>query len=180
MYARKLVRREETLVFQDAKKPAIPYVVVRSGDITLNMIVDSGCGVSIIDQKILDSIPHEKTDDNISLTALTPDSMDSDIVVVPITINKKQLSQKFAVYESDDIANFRALYGISIQGILGSDFMEATGCKVDYSKHALIIPSYDIFSNSSAGAFHRSRLYPDFTRGVFGYDEQLEHHSGRY
>ncbi|MBP3280165.1 MAG: hypothetical protein J6M44_14545, partial [Butyrivibrio sp.] len=117
-----------------------PYVIVRSGDITLNMIADSGCGVSIIDRMMLDIIPHERTNESISLTALTPDSMESDIVVVPITINKKQISQKFAAYESDDIANFRALYGISIQGILGSDFMEATGCKVDYSKHALIIP----------------------------------------
>ena len=136
----KMVKREETLVFQSAKKPAIPYVIVRSGDITLNMIVDSGCGVSIIDRMMLDIIPHERTNESISLTALTPDSMESDIVVVPITINKKQISQKFAAYESDDIANFRTLYGISIQGILGSDFMEATGCKVDYSKHALIIP----------------------------------------
>lgn len=140
VYARKHVRRQEALHFQSAKKPDIPYVTVRSGDTTLNMIVDTGCGVSIIDKGVAGIIPSEPTSDKVSLTALTPDSVESEIVVVPITINKKQVRQKFALYESEDIANFRALYGVTIQGILGSDFMEATGCHIDYSKHALIIP----------------------------------------
>ncbi len=141
LYARKCIRKEEVLHFQSAKKPDIPYVTVRNGDTTLNMIVDSGCAVSIIDNGLLDRLTsYEFTSDKASLSALTPDSVDSDIIVMPITINKKQVNQRFALYESNDIANFHALYGVSIQGILGSDFMEATGAHVDYSKHALIIP----------------------------------------
>lgn len=136
----KKAKQGETLQFQAGRKPDVPYVTIKSQGMPLNMLVDTGCGSSIIDKNLLNVLEYEETDEHISLAALTSDSVSSKIVVIPITIKGKEFKQKFAPYVSNgDIANFRSLYGIALHGILGSDFLETTKCRIDFNKHAVIL-----------------------------------------
>lgn len=130
----------EVVYFQLGRKPDVPYIVIKSGNVSLNMIVDTGCGASIIDKSILNSLEYQEMDETVNLSALTSDSVNSKIVAIPLTIKGKQIMQKVAPIESCDIANFRALYGVTSHGLLGSDFMETTGCHIDYKKGAVIFP----------------------------------------
>lgn len=132
--------QHETLHFQLGRKPDVPHIKVKSGDVELNMIVDTGAGASIIDKRLLDKLEYEEMDEKISMSALTPDSVEANIVLVPLIINNKKVLQKFGVVEADDLCNSRALYSIVAHGILGSDFLEATNGHVDYKKQAVIFP----------------------------------------
>ena len=72
--------------------------------------------------------------------ALTPDTLNGGMVTIPLTIKGKVITEDFVVYDKQDIANFQVLYGIVLHGILGNEFLEKTGCHVDYKNHVVVIP----------------------------------------
>ena len=56
--------------FQNFHKTDIPYIVVEVQGKPLNMIVDTGCGMSIIEKKALKGLKYTVSPRNISLSAL--------------------------------------------------------------------------------------------------------------
>jgi len=126
--------------FQDYGKTDIPYITLDVQGVPLNMIVDTGCGISILLRNMVDKLPHENSPRQISMSALTSDSLATNVVSIPISFGKEQIVEDFALYDGEDIADFRTRYGIALHGLIGNEFMEKTGCKIDFTKHALIIP----------------------------------------
>lgn len=102
------------------------------------MIVDTGCGISIISKESLESLNYDDSTRKVNLQALTSDTLESNVVKIPIRLNKEVLVD-FVVYENSDFGGFNA-NGININGLLGSEFFEEMKCRIDYGKHALIIP----------------------------------------
>lgn len=125
--------------FEGFKRVDIPYIIVEVKGKKLNMIVDTGCGVSIITKDTLNEVPHQECNRAVSLEALTSDSLDSGMVTIPVTVGNKEIMEDFAVCEHSDIGNFKAHCGITMHGILGNEFMEKTKCKIDYNKHTVTL-----------------------------------------
>ena len=140
LIVRKMVNRSYSYAFQNYDKTDIIYITVDVQGFMLNLLVDTGCGVSIISQDILSQIQYKESPRRVQLEALTADSLHSGMVTIPITIKGKQIEEDFVTYDKQDIANFQAHYGITIHGILGNEFLEKTGCKIDYKNHKVIIP----------------------------------------
>ena len=126
-----------TLKFQNFHKTDIPYITLDVQGKPLNMIVDTGCGMSIISKDAVDNIDVQESPRKVALSALTADSMNPKVVVIPVNIDGKQIYEDFAVYEGSDIANFQKLYGITIHGLLGNEFFQNTDCHIDYSNHTV-------------------------------------------
>lgn len=137
---RKLFNRSYSYDFQNYDKTDIIYITVDVQGFMLNLLVDTGCGVSIISQDVLSQIEYKESSRKVQLAALTSDSLHSGMVTIPFTINGKQIEEDFVTYDKQDIANFQAHYGITIHGILGNEFLEKTGCKIDYKNHKVIVP----------------------------------------
>lgn len=133
-------RPSAIFLFQNENKTDVKYITIGIQDQQLNLLVDTGCGISIISSKVAATLKHQKSPRKINLSALTPDSLASNVVSIPIVLGNKTITEDFALYDEDDIANFEALYGITLHGILGAEFFEKTNCKIDYKKHCLIIP----------------------------------------
>ena len=133
-------RPNAVFLFQNENKTDIKYITIGVQDQQLNMLVDTGCGISIIRSDVAQTLRHSRSPRKINLQALTPDSLASDVVTIPITVGNKEIAEDFATYNEKDIANFEALYGITLHGILGAEFFEKTNCQIDYKKHCLIIP----------------------------------------
>ena len=123
--------------FQNFHKTDIPYITIDVQGKPLNMIVDTGCGMSLITKDAVKGLSVEKSPRKVGLSALTSDAIVPDVVVIPITIDGKQVCEDFAVYDEDDIANFQKLYGITIHGLLGNEFFQITDCVIDYSTHTV-------------------------------------------
>lgn len=132
-------RKGFILQFQNYGKVDVPYVTLNIQGIPHNMVVDTGCGISIITEDTLKSLEFEESPRKISLSALTSDSVKSGVVRIPIEINGRVIPEDFSVYPGTDFGNFDTLYGIHINGLLGNEFLENTGCFIDYEKHAIIL-----------------------------------------
>lgn len=124
--------------FKDLRKSDIPYITLEIQGKPFNMIVDTGCGISIISKESLESLNYDDSTRKVNLQALTSDTLQSNVVKIPISLNKEVLVD-FVVYENSDFGGFNA-NGININGLLGSEFFEEMKCRIDYGKHALIIP----------------------------------------
>lgn len=132
-------RKGYVLEFQNYGKVDIPYVTINMQGMPFNMIVDSGCGISIISSSVLSQLEFEESLRKLSLSAITDDSIKSGVVRIPIEINGRTIQEDFGIYPECDIANFGVLYGITMHGILGNEFLDKTRCKIDFSKHTVTL-----------------------------------------
>ena len=138
--ARKLVNKSCILPFQNYDDTDIPYITLEIQGFQLNFLVDTGCGVSIILNSVLQNIEYTESSRKVQLEALTSDSLHAGMVTIPININGKHIEEDFVLYDKQDIANFNVHYGITIHGILGNEFLDKTGCQIDYKNHIVVIP----------------------------------------
>lgn len=133
------LNRGRMLEFQNYGRVDVPYVVIDIQGIPLNMIVDTGCGVSILSSEILEQLEHEESNRRISMSAMTDDSIRANTVTISFKVNGKEIKEHFIPYSNGEIGNFSTLYGIQMHGILGNEFLDKTGCTIDYKKHAIIL-----------------------------------------
>ena len=137
---RKTVNKSYILPFQNYDVTDIPYITLEIQGFLLNFLVDTGCGVSIILKDVLENIDYSESSRKVQLEALTSDSLHAGMVTIPINVNSKHIVEDFVVYDKQDIANFSVHYGITIHGILGNEFLDKTGCQIDYKNHIVVIP----------------------------------------
>jgi hypothetical protein len=135
----KKVRNRHYYKFEGSGISDIPYVTIDIQGHKFNMIVDTGCGVSIITKNALDKIKYTPCNKSINLSALTSDCLKSDVVTIGFNIAGKESTSNFAVYNQDNFACFETMYGITIHGLLGNEFMEHTNCRIDYNNHCIIL-----------------------------------------
>lgn len=127
--------------FENYGKTDIPYVTIDIQGNLFNMIVDTGCGVSMLNKpSIKDAeLLYKKSENKISLSALTPDSVEAGCIVIDFNIGKKKVSEEFYLTEHEDFASFRSLYNIEMHGLLGSSFFDSNNCRIDFENHVLIV-----------------------------------------
>lgn len=128
-------KSSQSFCFQGLENKDIPYITIIIQGQELNMLVDSCAGVSIISASILDNLSYKDCDRKVCMSALTGESISSKMVTISVPINDREVEEDFLVHSNDDIGNFKKLYGIQIHGILGNEFFEKTGCKIDYRNH---------------------------------------------
>ena len=133
----KLSHHAQVYPFTLSSKVDIPYITLNIQGQLLNMIIDTGCGVSIISQKVLAFIEHDSSTRQINLQAVTAEELPSAMVTIPFTINGKNLSEDFVVYPADDFGNFEHNSGITMHGLLGNEFLERTNCRINYANHTI-------------------------------------------
>lgn len=124
-------------LYNFTNKVDVPYITIDIQGHPFNMVVDTGCGVSIITANALSSIKYTDSTRKINLQAVTDETLPSDMVSVPITINGKELVEDFVVHYAEDFGGFQVSSGITIHGLLGNEFFEKTHCKIDYNKHTV-------------------------------------------
>ena len=93
--------------FQSWEKSDLPFINIDVQGHSLNMITDSAAAVSIIRKDVLKNLTYEQSSRSVNLAALTDESVNSEVVAIPITINGKEVKTDFVVYDSDDIACFK-------------------------------------------------------------------------
>ena len=121
-------------------KTDIPYITIEVQGHQLNMITDSAAAVSIIRKDALEMLTTEQSSRKISLSAITNDSVSSQVVTIPIIIRGKEFKTDFLVYEGSDIADFGNKYGVVIHGLLGVEFFRKTKGMVDFNKQSIVFP----------------------------------------
>lgn len=125
--------------FQSWEKSDLPFINIDVQGHSLNMITDSAAAVSIIRKEVLKDLNYEPSSRSVNLAALTEESVNSEVVAIPININGKEIKTDFVVYDSDDIACFRK-HGIIMDGLLGVEFFKATKGLIDFKNQTVKFP----------------------------------------
>ena len=125
--------------FQSWEKSDLPFINIDVQGHSLNMITDSAAAVSIIRKEVLKDLTFEPSSRIVNLAALTDESVNSEVVAIPININGKEIKTDFVVYDSDDIACFRR-HGIVMDGLLGVEFFKATKGMIDFQNQTVKFP----------------------------------------
>lgn len=129
----------QLFLFQNYAKVDIPYIIIGIQGHPLNMIVDTGAAVSIICENALQNLSFEPCQRSVQLNALTNESVPARMVTIPLTLKSSTLEEDFVVHPTEDLADFGHMHGITIHGILGNEFLERTGCRIDYKKHTVTL-----------------------------------------
>ena len=125
--------------FQSWEKSDLPFINIDVQGHSLNMITDSAAAVSIIRKDVLKNLTYEQSSRSVNLAALTDESVNSEVVAIPININGKEVKTDFVVYDSDDIACFKK-HGIIMDGLLGVEFFKATKGMIDFQNQTVKFP----------------------------------------
>ena len=125
--------------FQSWEKSDLPFINIDVQGHSLNMITDSADAVSIIRKDVLKNLTYDRSSRSVNLAALTDESVNSEVVAIPININGKEVKTDFVVYDSDDIACFKK-HGIIMDGLLGVEFFKATKGMIDFQNQTVKFP----------------------------------------
>lgn len=137
MVVEKLRAPKTVLQFQNFGIVDVPYVTINIQGVPLNMLVDTGCGISVIQKNMLEQLSWEESKRKVDLEALTPEKMPTTTISIPFTVNGREITDSFVVHEYEDLGNFQRNYGIALHGILGTEFLGKVNCKIDFRKHTI-------------------------------------------
>lgn len=137
--ANKYMNNTAKYSFQSWEKSDLPFITIDVQGHKLNMITDSAAAVSIIRKDVLKNLTYDESSRSVNLAALTDESVNSEVVAIPININGKEIKTDFVVYDSDDIACFKK-HGIIMDGLLGVEFFKATKGMIDFQNQTVKFP----------------------------------------
>ena len=130
---------KELIKFEDSKT-SIPFIKVKHNNITFNLVIDTGCTVSCIDENILDLLLY-KTTNNYTDGLISAEGCNDNkvpIVEMPITIGDQDYIEQFNVVDFKAMAQqVKDSFGLTIRGLLGSEFLYKHSLILDFDKHLI-------------------------------------------
>jgi hypothetical protein len=130
---------KELIKFEDTNS-AIPFIKVKHNNIQFNLVIDTGCTTSCIDKGVLDLILHTVTDQQTQGIIYADGSQDDavQIVEIPITIGDEDYVEEFNAVDFRNMSQqVKDSFGITIRGLLGSEFLYKHGLILDFDKHLI-------------------------------------------
>ena len=131
---------EKELIKFEETQTSIPFIKVKHNNISFNLVIDTGCTTSCIDKEVLDLLVHNVTNQATDGIIYADGSSDDkvQIVEIPITVGNQEYVEQF------NAVNFRAMsqqvkdtFGITIRGLLGSEFLYKHSLILDFDKHLI-------------------------------------------
>lgn len=139
--AQQVINGGKSLDFKNFEAVEIPYVTIDIQGNLMNMVVDTGCAVSLLNIPSISNceLMYKKSGKSVNLSAITSDRVNSDGITIDFNVGKKKVTEDFYLQNTDDFGNFNTIHGITLHGLLGSSFFEKNNCKIDFKTHQLII-----------------------------------------
>ena len=131
---------EKELIKFEATETSLPFIKVKHNNITFNLVIDTGCTISCIDNNILDLLVHKPTNECVGGVIFANGNTDDTIPIVeiPITIGDQEYVEQFNAVDFREMANqVKNNFGITIRGLLGSEFLYKHSLILDFDKHLI-------------------------------------------
>ena len=125
-----------TMSFREALALAeLPVVTFYQGDKKLNLLLDTGANISIIDKKVASTINTRETPRISKITGIGGSV--KDVAIVDIILQYKNNTFKDGFQVTDMSSTFSAIKnatGVTIHGIIGNKFMQKYKYILDFDK----------------------------------------------
>ncbi len=112
-----------------------PIVTFTNNNRVFNFLLDTGSNVSLIDESVLKQIKYEEAPSEIELYGL--DGIERTSRCVVSYLSYEEYSYKTQFYVTDLSPTFRSIkqeHGVTLHGILGSDFFKAYRYVLNFEK----------------------------------------------
>ena len=121
----------ELISFKEAMALAeLPVITFTHKGKNLNLILDTGANLSVIDKTIAKKIKLQPTGEKTSLTGMTETSEEIDLAKIVLTYNNKEYNDTVQIQDLSHIFNrIKKTTGVTVHGILGNSFM----CNYQYT-----------------------------------------------
>lgn len=125
-----------TMSFREALALAeLPVVTFYQGDKKLNLLLDTGANISIIDKEVASTISTKETPRVSKITGIGGSV--KDVAIVDIVLQYKNNTFKDGFQVTDMTPTFSAIKnatGVTIHGIIGNKFMQKYKYILDFDK----------------------------------------------
>jgi hypothetical protein len=131
---------EKELIKFEETNSSIPFIKVKHNNIQFNLVIDTGCTISCIDKNILDLLVHNITNEDTKGIIFGNGGTDDavPIVEIPITIGDKDYVENFNAVDFREMSqNVKETFGITVRGLLGSEFLYKHSLILDFDKHLI-------------------------------------------
>ena len=131
---------EKELIKFEETNSSMPFIKVKHNNITFNLVIDTGCTISCIDNNILDLLLHRTTNECVE-GLIFANGNTSDVVPIvelPITIGDQEYIEQFNAVDFKDMSQqVKDNFGITVRGLLGSEFLYKHSLILDFDKHLI-------------------------------------------
>lgn len=129
-------RKKNTISFKESLDLAeIPVITFYQNETKLNFLLDTGSNISIIDKKVYDIIETKETNRQSTLAGLGGEYSTNPIVTITFTYLEKIFTDDFQVVDmTSTFATIKQRTGVTINGIIGSKFMQKYKYVLDFKE----------------------------------------------
>lgn len=111
----------------------MPVVTFQCGDRKLTFLLDTGSNNSIIDSNVLDSIPHEMTNETSDLFGLEGNTVKTRICRIKLTYKDTDYEYDYLINDmSQCFGQIKRDTGVTLHGLLGSNFFNRFKYVLDF------------------------------------------------
>lgn len=114
----------------------LPVLVFKQGDVKLKFILDTGSSVSVIDEKSIANVQHDKLDKADNMVDANGGERVLHYCNFKFTCEDKEFENEFMVNDMSNIKrSVKESSGVDIDGLVGSDFFNKYKYVIDFNKY---------------------------------------------
>lgn len=133
--------KKDIYSFKDAMHLVnLPIVILNVGGTTINFLLDTGSTKSMINESIIKNIKHKTIDNPNSIVGIEGKStITSSCIVTYFEVNNKKYLHDCIVMDLNDaFTAIKKTSGVTVHGILGTDFFNKFKYIIDFNKLVFI------------------------------------------
>lgn len=113
----------------------LPVVTFYQGDKKLNFILDTGCTMNIIEEKVVKQLQSTESDVKTVMTGIGCVEQKLDTVKLKIQYKDNDFNDLFQVRDmKDTFTMIKQNYGVTLHGLIGSGFMQKYKYVLDFKE----------------------------------------------
>ena len=133
-YRDKLAKENMSFV-ETMSLTGLPIATFTHGDKTYNFILDTGSNCSIIDERYAQEMSYDKIPDSHRVYGLSAVSKEGGFGVFHLNYKGKEYDVECEILDmKPTFDKMKACYGVTLHGVLGSDFLRAYRYVLDFNE----------------------------------------------
>ena len=134
-YKRQELAKRNMSFIESIQLTGLPIISFKNGDTMVNMVLDTGSNVCLINSKILNTLHYELVESCEGVMGVGGNSDNGNLVNLPLSYKNMSFTLEcMAVDMSDTMKSFKDEYGVNLHGLLGTGFFAKYKYILDFNE----------------------------------------------
>lgn len=134
-------RKNSTISFKETLDLTdLPIITFNNNDIKINMLLDTGSSISLIDSSIIDKLIYTKIEGITTMFGVGGEGSPGENCIMEISHKKEVYKNIFVISDlSGPFNTIKSESGVNLHGILGNDFFEKYKYVLDFKDYTAYV-----------------------------------------